>query len=852
MCRMGRFFRLALPLLLQVSALALVQAPASAAQTSLFTAKELAWIAVHPVVHVGVASALRPLEYLDNGKFRGLAADYINAVAQISGLRFDTVPVPLATQENALDSRTVDLLPAISPALTAPEIRQKLILSRPYFSGGTIVITRSNGEMIFDLRKLNGKTVAIKGGGMYETLLHRNYPEIKTHIFATQRAALTDVANGGADAVIGMDAILLPIMHDRYRDRLNVSGTLPDAPAVMSIGTYRQLPELASIIEKSLAAMTARQTDAIDEHWINRNNYGPPSWAQILRHRWFESALIAVALLSLVLATQRSRRARRIAEQSEQDKARFLAVMSHEIRTPMNAILSSIELLARSKLTQQQRQLSDLASTASEALLELLDDVLDLSKLEARRLKLAKVPTDLPQLARGVVDIAALQARAKKLDIVLKVDLPEDRDLLLDPARIRQILVNLTSNAVKFTERGMVQVSASLEPRAEEALATSLAATLSATLSDKSQDSANPAHSIDSAVLLLAVSDTGIGVPLERQKDLFRPYHQAHRTSTRRFGGTGLGLAICRELCELMQGEIHFESKAGVGSTVTCRIPVELVATKSATADEPDTADAATPMPEAKAVNPIAGQTPHILVVEDHPGNRMVLRQQLTQLGYRFTIVDDGLSALEQTARQSFALMLLDCYLPDIDGYTVASRQRAREAGQSHLPIIAISAAGDQEHLDACIRSGMDGTLRKPLRLAALENLLMGWCGPGEPPSASPSPTPSAPAKDPAPPANADLPDTIHSADAGDMAAVFLQTARDDLADLEEAVKQQAHASAARIAHRMRGAALVCKWPHIAAHSLAIEQELKGAADLNKVCDAIAQLHLALENDASK
>ncbi|HEY4316230.1 MAG TPA: transporter substrate-binding domain-containing protein, partial [Herbaspirillum sp.] len=719
--------------LLVLSALLCLAPPALADQAPrLFDATETAWIKAHPVVRIAVDPYLRPLEFVEAGRYKGLTADYMAAVGQVSGLRFEMRPIANHQVAAALEKGDIDVIPSVSPGYTPFDIRKNLIISAPYYVGSTIIVTRGNGELIFDPRKLDGKTVALKGGGAYENMLRQTFPNIRLHVVDTPAEALFTLATGNADAAIGIDAVLLPILNERYRNELNVSGTLADAPPVMSIGTRRQLPELASIMEKSLGALTARQTDIIDRRWTARNNYGPPSWGQIVRHRWFEICIVIAALLALLTAAQRSRRARQAAEESEQAKARFLAVMSHEIRTPMNAILSSIELLARSKLTQQQRQLSDLAGTASEALLELLDDVLDLSKLEARRLTLAKTPTDLTQLARSVVDIAALQARAKDLDIVLQADLPPATDLLVDPARIRQILVNLTSNAVKFTERGIVKVGLALERPAAAA--------------DGAE--ADPAGS---AILLLTVSDTGIGVPAERQKDLFRPYHQAHRTSTRRFGGTGLGLAICRELCELMQGEIRFDSTAGIGSIVSCRIPVELTPAKAAGSEEDKVhhedashpggavghaeTTARAPGPAQQTPAEAAGRPPHILVVEDHPGNRMVLHQQLTQLGYRFTMVEDGLSALEQTARQSFALMLLDCYLPDIDGYAVASRQRAREASQTgpdgggHLPIIAISAAVDQEHLDACMRSGMDGTLRKPLRLAALENMLNGWCG---------------------------------------------------------------------------------------------------------------------------
>ena len=799
-------------------------------QMPVFTQQERAWIAAHPVVNIAVDPYLQPLEYIENGKHQGLTADYMAAVAKASGLRFVVVPVAPDQVAAALAAGRVDVLPAVSPDFSAPDILGQLVVGTPYFVGGTVIVTRGYGQIIFDPHKLDGKIVALNGGGMYEQTLHRQYPAIVMRIVETPADALAAVAAGEADAAIGVDSVLLPILYSRYRDQLHVSGTIAEVPAVMSIGVRRQLPALASIIEKSLGTLDARQTDIIVARWMAHNNYGPPSWTQILRHRWRESLLIVAALLLLLFAMLRARRAKRAAEKSEQDKARFLAVMSHEIRTPMNAILASMELLGRSKLTQQQRQLSDLAGNASEALLELLDDVLDFSKLEASRVVLSKVPTDIRQLARGVVDIAELQAREKNLAIALHIDVPAATCLLLDPARIRQILINLTSNAVKFTERGLVQIRITLAFDAA------------------SNISAIPSTTTAGATLLLAVSDTGIGVAADRQQALFRPYHQAHQThaapqtSTRRFGGTGLGLAICRELCELMGGNIQFVSKQGVGSTVSCRIPVELAPATGtdANAGEIDQAallktDQPAPRQTARAalLQPAAPvDAPHILAVEDHPGNRMVLQRQLTQLGYRFTIVNDGLSALEQTAHNTFALMLLDCYLPDIDGYTVASRQRAREAGASHLPIIAISAAVDQAHLDACMRSGMDGTLRKPLRLAALETLLHGWCGPGK----AHSDDTAAFTESAAEPA-------IES----DTAALFMRITREDLADLERAVEQRAHDTAARAAHRIHGAALVCGWQHIATPAAVIEQEYKGKPDADRIKTALTALHMALK-----
>lgn len=774
---------------LAIALLANLACPAWAAQNELFTAAEQQWIQEHPVVRYSI-DPYWPIEYLQDGQHRGLTREYIDHVARVSGLRFELVPsADWAQTLERLGEGTLEVSSAISAHLLDQDARSKLLASEPYFVDASVVITRASEAILYSPSKLNGKTIAVKGGGGYERYLRKNYPRVRLLPINSSDLALDAVAEGKADAAVGLDRVLLPTMRRRYGNTLHISGVLADMPVVLAMGVTPSQPMLLGIIDKSLGTLTSEMTDAMEARWISSTDFGAPSWGSILRYYALETGAVVLGLLLLIGLARRATLARRAAQASEADKSAFLAMMSHEIRTPMNAILASIELLRRTRLDARQQDLAELANSSATNLLELLDDVLDISKLDAGKVELDAQPTDLNKLVSTVVDAHRLSLHEVKMSLTC-IGL-EHRAVMIDRVRLRQVLSNLLSNAVKFTERGRIEVRLELE-----------------------------ALDLHQGQLKLAVSDTGIGIAPARQARLFQAFVQADQSTTRRYGGSGLGLSICKQLVELMGGEIRLQSTLGEGTTVSAWLPVVLA--------EVPVEQAARPERLART-----DRRPRVLVVEDHPVNQQALELQLEALGYRSQVVGDGpgaLACLENT--QDIAIVLLDCQLPGIDGYEVARRIRQREAsrgdGSSALPIIAISAATGDEHRMRAFDSGMDGTLAKPLRLEELGDLLALWVPvlAGE--------------------ASAERPATLHE--------VFLQASLDDYHRLRTALHETDLDTARHRAHRLYGAALMVGAEHIARIGGNLERQLDTRGSPHSLSDIMGQpledLRLALREYA--
>lgn len=781
----------------------LAAAPAVAAPNlKLFNAQERAWIATHPIVHIAVDPDWRPLEYVEDGVHKGLTSEYVAAISAMTGIQFLLVPGQhWADARQALIEGRVDMLPAVSKQFAPPALRDIVLFSEPYFVGSTIILTTQAEPIIFDARKLNDKVVAIKGGGAYERLLRERYPRIRLLPLQSPEAALQAVADGRADAAVGVDTAMLPLLRRKYLGTLHISGTIGEMPATVSMGVRKDLPELGSIVEKSLASLTARQTDDMMEKWLQGTDYGAPSLNTLLKYYGPQLSLLGLAILLILIFAQRARSARRAAVRSEQAKTKFLAVMSHEIRTPMNAILSSVELLQRSSLDQRQHELADLAGSAADTLLNLLDDVLDLSKLDAHRLQLEIMPTNMSLLAQHVIDMIQINAQEKNLAIRLELPAQDDRDVFIDPTRIRQVLLNLLSNAVKFTDRGGITVSIAM------------------------QDTAPGTEA--SAILRVTVADTGIGVSAEQQERLFQPFVQADSSTTRRYGGTGLGLVICRELIEIMGGTLGFHSETGVGTSITFSLPVATRLRQPAES-APATVELAA-APEAAAAS-----GPVILVVDDHANNRLVIQRQLEELNCTAALAANGPEALALLAAHRFPLVLLDCYLPGMDGYQVARTIRKQEQGSGrHQPVIAISAAMDAGHVQRCMESGMDGILRKPLRLHELKTIIEAWC-------------------------DVELVMQQHrqSRPTAGSSELFRENAQDDLAEIQRALAGGDREMMAHYVHRIKGAALIAGAAEVVEASERIENALAAGAAvdssiLNAACAWLGEQVAQLQDVAS-
>ncbi len=425
------------------------------------------------------------------------------------------------------------------------------------------------------------------------------------------------------------------------------------------------------------------------------------------------------AVLAVALAIALVRRGTRVVERrvaefqgardradlENREKSAFLAMMSHELRTPLNGILGFAEALARSGPTPEQARHLAHQKQAAHSLLRLINDILDYSKIEAGKLELEAIPFDLAALIDECVALVRPMAETKRLDVAVTPapDLP--RLVCGDPLRLQQILVNLLGNAVKFTERGAIQVSVGQQARDDGALD-----------------------------LLFAVRDTGPGIPAERMNRLFRRFSQADASTTRRYGGTGLGLAICRALVELMGGTIDVQSVVGEGSVFHFTIRV-------GTVDQPDEdPEISTPQPR-RATDPAA-----ILLVDDIDMNRVLARTMLENAGHQVTVAESGAEAIALLQERPFDLVLMDVMMPELDGIEATRRIRRLPGAVRNIPILALTANTVPEELGACEAAGMNGCVGKPIVWSELLALVDGLVAKGRtpPPVSGGLPTESA------------------------------------------------------------------------------------------------------------
>ncbi|MHC8380955.1 ATP-binding protein [Pseudomonas sp. LB3P14] len=731
------------------------------------TQEERDWIATHPVLRVAVFNNLVPFEYMSGSRLNGLSSKYLEVIASKTGLSFIFVADPEDSVHMGLLAKgEVDLVSS-----ARKENAPGLLLTAAYHTTSAIVVTRVGNADIVDLVQLAGKTVVVPGFERYINVLRDRAPGVKIISIRDSVKMLTMVKDGRADAALASEGLLIPYLYRRFQGELQISGGVPALHTDIGMAVRADQVILLSVLQKALRSISVDENKAIYDSWFADMDLDSPSMEQVADYFDRELLLLMVVIVLLLAVAYQNRQQRRRAIRNEREKAMFLAVMSHEIRSPMNAVLAAVELLGHTPLDEQQRHFTDLANNGANTLLRLLDDVLDISKLEAGQLKLNLEPVDVRALVQDVVDLHQMRVteKALALNITGERAIPA---LLLDDTRLAQVLHNLISNAIKFTESGGVEVDLQL-------------------LKDQT---GSPQQ------LVIRVIDSGIGLSEHAQISVFQPNVHTEHFDTRT-DDTGLGLAICSELVKLMHGELTLKSKLGAGTTVEVSLRVAMAPDLG-----PPVVIEAVELP---AEIPLVDSGPRILVVEDTLANLEVLHAQIQGLSCEALLAADGAQGLALFAANRVNLVLMDCNLPDQDGYSLACEFRDLELAHHwpHCPIIAISALTGDEHLERCFDAGMDGALSKPIRLSQLQEIIELWCNVTVVQQVQPL-----------------IPQVL------ELSAVH-EEVHLDLNNLFKAMALRESDAALRAAHRLHGATLVLKWTNMAQSAESLEQLLRNQVD---------------------
>lgn len=525
-------------------------------------------------------------------------------------------------------------------------------------------------------------------------LVHAEQPQLDPHhraeieVFQAPVRVRRSSSQSNPPAEDYMGRVLVGMSSDAFNQRQQDILLKAVILALFALGfTYLLARRLASNLSKPISDMS----DAVKA--IQQGHYNTPlpvvdegELGSLARHINNLAEGLAQASREQQTAIAQLIETREEAERANSAKTDFLAMMSHELRTPMNGVLGMLQLMETTQMTEEQAEYAALASQSTEHLLKVINDILDFSRIERSTLELEHIAFNLGELVNNCAQ--AFQHNAGQRGLHLRMVEPDglhNLHVLGDPTRIRQILVNLIGNALKFTERGQVSIEPAWQPLDHELI-----------------------------WFTCTVRDSGIGISTEKLDSMFNAFKQADSSISRRYGGTGLGLPIARSLAERMGGRLLAQSEEAQGSVFTLEIPLEL--------HQPTVSNTRA----ALQAPPLCIKGRKVLLVEDNPVNQTVIEAMLSSLGYEVSVVSDGAQAIHRANTECFTAILMDCRLPIIDGYE-ATRQIRQLSGCTQVPIIALTANALQGDREACLHAGMNDYLAKPFKRNDLEQIMLRW-----------------------------------------------------------------------------------------------------------------------------